>query len=352
MKNKIYINGIGSISAQTKDFAKNPMVYEQLIFKAITPNFKEYIKPMVLRRMSQAVKMGITAANIALKEAEISLPEAIITGTGEGCKKDTERFLENLLDQEEELLNPTPFIQSTHNTIGGQIALHLGCKNYNVTYSQNSASLESALLDAQLFFGEEATLNSVLVGGVDEISEKISTFRKLDGQLKPERIKNLDLLNEDSAGTITSEGAHFFVLSKEIQENTYAEFMDVSIRNAISPLDISSVIEEFLAMNNLLPQDIDAVILGKNGDNRFDHYYTNLQQGIFKNTQQLVFKHLFGEYDTASGAAISLAANILKTGEIPEIIKANKLAEVKPKKILIYNQYLGKDHSLTLLGAI
>ena len=354
MGNKIYINGIGSISAQEEDLFSegSASVYQENIFPAISPYYKEFIKPMALRRMSKAIKMGVTSAQIALKEAEIELPGAIITGTGEGCKQDTEKFLENLLDLEEKLLTPTSFIQSTHNTIGGQIALNLGCHNYNVTYTQNSVSLETALLDVQMQFNENPEIDSILVGGVDEISEKITSFKKLDGQLKPNPIKNLDLLREDSTGTITSEGAHFFVLSKEKKENTYAEFQSVSIKNVMEPAEINIEIENFLAKNNLNCAAIDAVILGNNGDNRYDHFYKNLQRKLFKNKPQLAYKHLVGDFDTASGYAVFLAAKIIKTSKIPAILKLYKVDCKTPKNILIYNQYLGRDHSLMLLSAV
>ncbi|PRX47391.1 beta-ketoacyl synthase chain length factor [Salegentibacter salegens] len=354
MKDKIYINGIGSISAQPGYLfsEETARIYTENIFTAISPNYKEFIKPMALRRMSKAIKMGITSAKIALEEAEIKIPDAIITGTGEGCKQDTEKFLENLLNQEEKLLTPTSFIQSTHNTIGGQIALNLGCKNYNVTYTQNSGSLETALLDAQMHFSENPKIDSVLVGGVDEISAKITSFKKLDGQLKSNPIKNLDLLKEDSPGTITSEGAHFFVLSKEKKQNTYAEFQSVSLKNVIKPEEINDEIENFLAKNNLNSEAIDAVILGNNGDNRYDHYYKNLQQNLFRNTPQLAYKYLVGDFDTASGYAIYLAATILKSGKIPKIFKLNHIERKVSKTILIYNQYLGRDHSLILLSAV
>jgi len=354
METKIYINGIGSISAQPGDLISGEpaMVYNENIFPAISPNYKEFIKPMALRRMSKAIKMGVYSAKIALKDAEIENPDSIITGTGEGCKQDTEKFLENMLAQDEKLLTPTSFIQSTHNTIGGQIALYLGCKNYNVTYTQNSVSLETALLDAQMQFIENPDINSVLVGGVDEISKKITAFRKLDGQLKQVAIKNTDLLKEYSPGTITSEGANFFILSRKANDNAYAEFLDVSIKNTISPIAINTEVEGFLNKNNLNTEDIDLVILGKNGDNRYDHYYENLQEKTFKNTLQLAYKQLVGDYDTASGYAIFLAAQILKSGEIPEIFNLNNGENKVPKKILIYNQYLGKDHSLILLSAV
>ncbi|OEY72427.1 beta-ketoacyl synthase chain length factor [Salegentibacter salarius] len=352
MKAKIYINGISSISAQNLDSEANPVSYHKTIFPAISPNYKEFIKPMALRRMSKAIKMGITSAKVALSEAKIEIPDAIITGTGEGCKQDTERFLENLLDQDEELLSPTSFIQSTHNTIGGQIALNLGCKNYNVTYTQNSASLESAFLDAEMQLLETSENKSVLVGGVDELSEKITQFKSLDGQLKSVDIHNLDLLKEDSPGTITSEGSHFFTLSTEKNNNSYAEFKDVSIKNSIQPEKINEEVEIFLIKNNINAAAIDAVIFGNNGDNRYDHYYKNLQQNLFKNTTQLAYKHLVGDYDTVSGFALYSACKILKNGRIPSIMNLNSSTPKKLKNILIYNQYLGRDHSLILLSAV
>ena len=352
MKPKIYINGISSISAQNLDFEENPVSYHKTIFPAISSNYREYIKPMTLRRMSKAIKMGITSAKVALNDAKIGIPDAIITGTGEGCKQDTERFLENLIDQDEELLSPTSFIQSTHNTIGGQIALNLGCKNYNVTYTQNSASLESTLLDAEMQLLETSKMKSVLVGGVDELSEKITQFRALDGQLKSIDIHNLDLLKEDSPGTITSEGSHFFTLSTEKNNKSYAEFRDVSIKNSIQPEKINDEVEIFLNKHNISSAAIDIVILGNNGDSRYDHYYKNLQQNLFKNTAQLAYKHLVGDYDTVSGFALYSACKILKNRRIPSIMNLNTSTPKELKNILIYNQYLGRDHSLILLCAV
>ncbi|WP_282018757.1 beta-ketoacyl synthase chain length factor [Salegentibacter mishustinae] len=352
MKPKIYINGINSISAQNLDYEENPVSYYKTIFPAISPNYKEFIKPIALRRMSKAIKMGITSAKVALNDAKIEIPDAIITGTGEGCKQDTEKFLVNLLDQDEELLSPTSFIQSTHNTIGGQIALNLGCKNYNVTYTQNSASLESALLDAEMQLLEISEKKSVLVGGVDELSEKITQFRALDGQLKSIHIHNLDLLKEDSPGTITSEGSHFFTLSTEKNNKSYAEFRGVSIKNSIQPEKINDEVEIFLNRNNINAAAIDVVILGNNGDNRYDHYYKNLQQNLFKNTAQLAYKHLVGDYDTVSGFALYSACKILKSRRISSILKLNTSKPKELKNILIYNQYLGRDHSLILLSAV
>src|SRR5207253_3406481 len=80
------------------------------------PDYTGLIPPMQLRRMSKAVRMGIGAAKACLDSAGIQRPDAIAVGTTLGCLKDTEVFLNKLVTQEERMLTPTSFIQSTHNT--------------------------------------------------------------------------------------------------------------------------------------------------------------------------------------------------------------------------------------------
>lgn len=353
MKNKVFITGIAGISAQEPEavFSGAVTTYHQNIFPALSPDFKEFIPPMALRRMSKAVKMGITAAKTALEDGNVSQPGAIITGTGQGCKQDTEKFLVALLEQEEGLLAPTSFIQSTHNTVGGQIALNIKCHAYNVTYTQNSGSLEAAFIDAQMQFLEQPEIGSVLVGGIDEISEQFTSFLYLDGQLKQEETKNLDLFKRRSSGTITSEGAHFFTLSARQNSDAYAELVDVSVFGANTSEEVVKKILDLLQENSISIEEIDLVILGHNGDNRFDHFYTDLQDGIFNDKPQLAYKHLVGDYNTVSGFSVWLGCQILKNGIVPEICKLNSVPVKGVKKILLYNQYLGENHSIILLSA-
>ena len=134
---KCYINGIGCVSAQnsSEDFdIENYQFLRERITHAYKPNYRDYIKPTMIRRMSTGVKMGVVATSIALKEANLETPDAIISGTGLGCSIDSDKFLKKIVDNNEEFLTPTAFIQSTHNTVGAQVALGLGCNAYNVTY--------------------------------------------------------------------------------------------------------------------------------------------------------------------------------------------------------------------------
>ena len=139
------------------------------------------------RRMSRVIKSAVSTAMEALGGVEgISTLDGIITATGWGCLADSERFLRNVIVDKEQLLNPTPFIQSTFNTVGGQIALlgHNHC--YNVTYVNRSHSFEDALLDAMMR-AEDGDSEHMLLGAFDEetpsqrrIMERMGLFRKVD----------------------------------------------------------------------------------------------------------------------------------------------------------------------------
>ena len=112
----------------------------------------------------------------------------------------------------------------------------------------------------------------------------------------------------------------------------------------------NSEIIDFLKLNALQISDIDAVVLGYNGDIETDVFYKNIAENCFKNTQQVYYKHLSGEYNTASAFGLWVGAKIVKTQQIPEIIKVNHLEKTDYKTILLYNQYKGIDHSFTLIS--
>src|ERR1039457_1354915 len=166
--------------------------------------------------------MGVAASAICLQDAGSPIPDAIITGTGLGCIEDTEKFLSTLLMNNEEFLTPTSFIQSTHNTVSAQIALLLKCHNYNFTYVNRGISFESALLDSltRLRLGDSA---SVLLGGVDELTDNAWTIMNRLGHWKRNPLNNLKLFNDKTRGSIAGEGAAFFFLSSSKNGSSYAE---------------------------------------------------------------------------------------------------------------------------------
>ncbi|NML69508.1 3-oxoacyl-ACP synthase [Chryseobacterium sp. RP-3-3] len=347
----VYINSASCISVQDtlKDHFFQGLKADQSvqILKAIDPNYKEFIPPAMIRRMSKTVKMSSVASNYALKEAGIEKPDAIIVGTGMGCSQDSEKFLKNVIDNNEEFLTPTFFIQSTHNTVAGQIALGLQCHAYNFTYVNTSSSLEFSFLDAQLQINDGEAEN-VLVGAADEQTNRTMELYRLNNTIKKEEDLPADYLHSETDGVIWGEGAAFFVLGKDKTENTYAQLKDIQIINRLNTEEAKSFIESFLAKNNLKAEDMDAVILGFSGDAKSDVYYTKAMD-LFQNSALLYYKHLSGEFNTASGFSTFMACHILKEQQIPEIMMINSTKKEQIQYIILYNHLAGSDHSLVLL---
>lgn len=351
---KTYINGIGCVSAQKTEggFALAFEVNESTnVLPLEKPEYKDYFSPIAARRMSKAVKNGIVASTVAMKEANIEMPGAIITGTGMGCIEDSDKFLKAIIDNNEEFLTPTSFIQSTHNTVAAQIALGLQCKAYNFTYVNAAVSFESALLDGKLQIEEEET-DSVLIGGIDEMTDYTASLFKLAGFIKKDEEGTFPMLHSKTSGTVFGEGATFFVLENEKSNSTYAEVKDVEIINEISITSLPQKIESFLSANGLTVSDIDVLIDGTNGDIEFNGYYEILTHGLFAETPQVYYKHLSGEYNTASAFGLYVGANIVKTQNIPSILSANGKTKSAYQNVLLYNQYRGIDHSFTLISKV
>jgi 3-oxoacyl-(acyl-carrier-protein) synthase len=351
---KTYINGIGCVSAQQTfegDFASAFAVDEtRNVLPIVAPPYKDYFSPIAARRMSKAVKNGIVASTIAINEAKLEMPGAIITGTGMGCIEDSDKFLKAIIDNKEEFLTPTSFIQSTHNTVAAQIALGLQCKAYNFTYVNAAVSFESALLDAKLQI-EEGEANSALIGGIDEMTDYTASLFKLAGFIKKDE-GTFRMLNSQTSGTVFGEGATFFVLENQKSDSTYAEVKDVEIINEMSITALPQKIDDFLSANGLVASDIDALIDGTNGDTDFNGYYEILAHAMFAETPHVYYKHLSGEYNTASAFGLYVGANIIQSQQIPSILKVNDKVKSEYKNILLYNQYRGLDHSFTLISKV
>ncbi|MBQ0769884.1 MAG: beta-ketoacyl synthase chain length factor [Bizionia sp.] len=334
-----YIHSAVSISAQnTFETVFNLSESKPLTSRKANSNhppYKTYIAPAALRRMATGVKMGVTTGKKALEKANITMPDAVLTGTGMGCIEDTETFLNTIIANEEAYLTPTSFIQSTHNTVGAQIALGLKCKAYNNTYVHGALSFESALLDAKLLINTDES-QSVLVGGVDELGKEFIDYT---------------ILVEDQNNGVKvpfSEGASFFVLSSEKQEKAIL-LNSLKTYSNLTEQEIPKVLNAFLLENNYQTQDIDAVICGNNGSVS-DSYYNQARAVFPITTSQLHYKHLFGEFFTASAIGLFLGVSILQNQHIPDALVLGDYSKNSLKTIVLYNQFNGRDHSFILLS--
>ncbi len=352
-----YISGIGCISPQKTignlDFLTEPVNQNALFLQCIQPeSYREYIDPLLSRRLSRIVKMGITAALISVKESGIDNPGAVITGTGMGSVVDTEKFLTTMLDNNETLLNPTNFMQSTYNTISSQIAITLKCSNYNTTYVHRGFSFESAMIDG-LDLMQRGEADSALVGGIDEISENHFNISGLLGLWRQQAENNLDLLKNPGKGTIPGEGSIYFTLTKNKLPNSYAR-LDC-LKTLYKPKSISCIhdaINNILKENNLSAADIDLFVAGFNGNEQTDNWYHSVINELFDKQPVAAFKHLCGEYYTASAFGLWLASNIIKKQRIPLVALYKGVAPKDIRHMLFYNHYAGEQHSIVLITSL
>lgn len=238
----IYIQTIQSITHQDSFQQENiwnnlqPIKADSVL---ISPDYKNYISPASLRRLSPVLRMALATA----KECQTNVDQeidAISVGTALGCLVDTEKFLVTFHTSTSDTLSPTAFIQSTHNTIAGQISLELKNHSYNMTHTQNSLSFEVALVDAMMCCREGK--KTVLLGAADEAIE----FLKL---LQPTVIK--------SELPLTS-GTTFMIVGSE-QGTNGISILDCFVHYSAN--DRVQLVELFLQKSGLSLQDIDQVFV-------------------------------------------------------------------------------------------
>ena len=147
---------------------------------------REFVSAGEARRMSKLMKAATITSLKALRAAGIETPDAIITATAYGMLETSEKFLVDMLENSEETLSPTLFMQSTHNTLSSAIAIRTKCHGYNMTYSQGADSLEWALRDARRLI-ETGKAKTILVGCHDEATPMFQEFcRRLGKPVPPE----------------------------------------------------------------------------------------------------------------------------------------------------------------------
>lgn len=330
----VYINSLASIHAEGANEGSPYLTAQE-------PDYKSIITDANLRRrMNRMVKMGVACGLECLGDTSPKKIQGIITATGWGFLADTEKFMNAIIDQKEQSLNPTPFIQSTFNTIGAQIALLRGIQTYNMTYVHRGSSFESALEDALVKTRERK--GSILVGAVDECTPTSYTIQQRLGMLR---------------GIQAGEGAQFFLLDNQPNNETAAELCacftypmsddevdnieikeewavdDTRMKNL---LFIASIFPIYVVLEarGLTLDDIDWVVIG---ENKKQNKFCERLKACFPNTVHSSFKDECGEYPTASSYALWKVVNAFKDPNHPA------------KVALIYNCYQPGIHSFIIV---
>ncbi len=357
MNNQVYINALACISPQdtlnAEQFLQSSEFVSGSPMRSIEPTYKEHIDRRYLRRMGRMVRMGVAAATKALADADIKNPDAILVGTGMGCLEDTEKFLRAIYESDENIASPNQFIQSTHNNVAAQIALMLGCYNYNFTYVHRGFSFESAMLDAILHVqeaGENKT--DILVGACDELTDMyLEVTSKLN--IWKSKVPRHSLKYNMGIKSEQGEGAAFFAVSNQRSQNTIAS-LD-ALRMVYKPQSsarLTDEIDHFLARQSLTLDDIDLVLLGYDGGGQKGDVYDEVVNSVFDGKNQAVYKHLCGEYKTAGAFATWLSCEMIRQQHVPEFVKWNAFEIDTIRRVLIFNNYNSANFVLSLLSHV
>lgn len=336
--NVMYIHQLNAIWPQTT--AGNPglntlSVSSNNQLKALDPVYTG-IPPGTLRRMGKAVRMGIGAAMPLINEHPI---DGIIIGTANGGMEDCIKFLNQIIDYDEGLLTPGNFVQSTPNAIAAQMGLLKSNKGYNITHVHRGLAFENALLDAMMTLTEQKD-HQYLLGAVDEISAYNYNIDFLDGCFKKESVLSSELYSVLSAGTIAGEGAAMFLVNNNA-EQAVAKVNAVQTFHTTEETEVKDRLHQFIQQQIPPDQKTDLLITGENGDDRLLKYYSAAESLFDDYTTVARFKHLCGEFSTASAIALWLSCS-LSTFPPHMISKQGNSSGLQ--HIIIYNNYRGRQH--------
>ena len=293
---RVYIKAATQISMQqplSEAWMTAPVEHTEPYVRSLDPNFRDWLNPLESRRMGKILKRALVTAQKVMHDSGVQQPDAVITGTGLGCIENTELFLDQLCREGEEMLKPTYFMQSTHNTISSLISIHDHLHGYNTTYSHKSVSFDSALLDAftQLRLGD---IQTALVTGNDEMTPSYFSILQRAGYVgQPGQVA----AGETSvAMMLTTDPADALC---EIEE------VSMSVRGVQQPF---------------APADL--LMLGTNGVPQNDQLYREVAQQM-PGVETFEYKRLFGESYTVSGLGVYAAAHLRSQGRAGRVLFVN-----------------------------
>lgn len=298
---KIYVQAANQISLQQplcETWMDSPIVPEEPYTRSIDPDFKEYVSPVEGRRMGKLMKRALATSLKTLGDSGLECPEAILTGTGLGCVESTEAFLLDMCQNGEQLLKPTHFMQSTHNTIGSLVAIQTKCHGYNATYSHRLISFESALYDAQLqlMAGE---LNNALVLGQDATTPNYFHLLELAGYVG------------NGMTTTCGEASVATLLTPEplSGKTPLCELAGVKLLYHYTPEEVAKALKQME-----VPTEDLLVLAGYNGQTDNDEMYDQLLSQTLPQVPVLKYKQWFGECFSASALGFYAAAHRIAKG--------------------------------------
>ena len=313
--------------------------------RAIEPSY-DFIPPGMLRRMGKAVRMGV-GATLSLLQNKIS-PDGIIMGTTNAGKEDCVKFLNQIIEYNEGMLTPLNFVQGTPNGVASQIGILTKNHGYNITHMHLGLAFENALMDADMFLTEMPS-NNYLIGAIDDISTYNYYFEDKAGWYKEAEISGKELYNTNTTGSIAGEAAVMFLVDGN-KKDAIAKLVAVDTFHSIDEMVVNEKLKQFIKKHLPAGEKIDLLLSGENGDSRLLKYFSSAEAIAGNDISVARFKHMSGEYPTATAMGLWFACNILQQQLMPDHMIKKAIPVTGYKNVLIYNSYKGIQHSFMLVS--
>ena len=325
------------------------------------------LPPERIKRMGRGQMMAIAAVKRALDVC----PEpparggatAVSLGTAWAEEGDEITFLQNLIERGEKGAKPAFFVNSVKNALASQLALTFGFQGENQTFAHDALSFESALWQGAWLLGAGRARHAI-VCGVDALA----SFQEIHGHLlgwyatDPAAVAPLASIPV-AAGhrTLPGEGAAAFVLAPPgTRAGRLARLVGLRVRGPLRRSPVLSASDELAFLEQALREggtrmdDIDLVLVGANGDSALDAVYVSIIAELrarSSGTAVGVYRHVTGDFATASALAFDLAVRAADSGSLPAEVHVVEGAVRAVERVLLYHLTSAGYHSAIIVSA-
>ncbi|HEY3451633.1 MAG TPA: beta-ketoacyl synthase N-terminal-like domain-containing protein [Myxococcales bacterium] len=319
--------------------------------------------PERLKRLGRGQSMALEVVRRALaacaEPPEKGRGTAVSLGTSLAEEGDDILFLQKIIEFGEKGAKPAYFVNSVKNALASQLALNNGWQGENQTFAHDALSFETALWQgARLLCAGRA--RHAVVCGVDALIE----FQEIHGHVAghyrsdPKPIEPLAGFPRPCAqgpkGTVVGEGAAAFVLAAENSSpKRQARLLGVRSGGAVTRYPKLIVADELAYVKDAAAQmgvdlgSVGLVLMGANDDALLDPIYAGVFAGLKSAAPKAglgVYKHLTGEFATASALGFALAVRAVAEKAIPAEIR--QITPGSAGTVLLYHLTTTGYHSV------
>jgi 3-oxoacyl-[acyl-carrier-protein] synthase II len=271
------------------------------VYQADPAPLKDFVPSAKLRRIKKYSRLAALAACLALQDAGENIPcqstnMAAIVASGYGASSTTFAFLDDIILEGDSFASPTLFSNSVHSSAASNVTILL----------EIEMSTVAALLNAQVWL-EEKKVDSVLLGGVDQINQVLLyCYHSFWGGQIPQEIMPL---RYDLQTAIPGEGAAFMVLTRDEGQIPPYGYIDTVSWETLSKYTI--------------PEDI-LIVPGSDGHRTCGLQYRKLLKGVVPANIK-TFSQIYGSMPCGQMFDLALASIAQKHGLISNSFCSVKL---------------------------